>query len=173
MKSSENIGRRGLERLDLLLLVVEALDLNAGEAMVWSLKQLGLETLFPNRVELWKRRCHNPLRRVTRRGNLSSVDTDGLITLLCSMADRVYPLIHQMLSDKEPEDINKQRWLLLDERLGELLNERMNPRRGAVQRLLVSGESREIQRDLLLHLALSSGPGGGRRLKASLLDHKP
>ena len=57
-----------LERLDLMLLAVEALDLNGGEAMVWMSEQLGFSGLFPNRVELWKRRCHNPLRRTTRRG---------------------------------------------------------------------------------------------------------
>ena len=29
------LSRRGVERLDLLLLTIEALDLNGGEAMVW------------------------------------------------------------------------------------------------------------------------------------------
>ena len=61
------LNRRGLERLDFLLLTVEALDLNGGEAMLWMTKQLGYAALFPNRVELWKRRCTNPLRRSTRR----------------------------------------------------------------------------------------------------------
>ena len=54
------LSRRGVERLDLLLLTIEALDLNGGEAMVWTSQQMGLQAQFPNRVELWKRRCHNP-----------------------------------------------------------------------------------------------------------------
>ena len=79
------LGRRALERLDLLLLTVESLDLNGGEAMLWATRQLGFETIFPNRVELWKRRCHNPLRRSTRRGQLSAVETEALIRILCVM----------------------------------------------------------------------------------------
>ena len=65
--SGARLSRRGVERLDLLLLTIEALDLNGGEAMLWTSHQMGLKDQFPNRVELWKRRCHNPLRKSTRR----------------------------------------------------------------------------------------------------------
>ena len=44
------LGRRALERLDLLLLTVESLDLNGGEAMLWATRQLGFETIFPNLI---------------------------------------------------------------------------------------------------------------------------
>lgn len=88
---SARLPRRGLERLDLLLLSVEALDLNGGESMVWMSEQMGFTKLFPNRVELWKRRCTNPLRRTTRRDGLDPVETDALIRILCSLADRLYP----------------------------------------------------------------------------------
>ena len=67
LEISLRLPRRGIERLDLLLLSVEALDLNGGEAMVWMSEQLGFTDRFPNRVELWKSRCHNPLRRTTAR----------------------------------------------------------------------------------------------------------
>ena len=83
------LSRRGVERLDLLLLAIEALDLNGGEAMVWTSQQMGLQAQFPNRVELWKRRCHNPLRRTTRRDQLDPVDAESLICLVCAMADRL------------------------------------------------------------------------------------
>ena len=61
------LSRRGIERLDLMLLCAEALDLNGGEAMVWLSEEMGYTDVLPNRVELWKRRCSNPLRRTTRR----------------------------------------------------------------------------------------------------------
>ncbi len=96
------LGRRALERLDLLLLTVESLDLNGGEAMLWATRQLGFETIFPNRVELWKRRCHNPLRRSTRRGQLSAVETEALIRILCVMADRLYPCFTSCCPAKSP-----------------------------------------------------------------------
>ena len=168
------LARRGLERLDLLLLVVESLDLNGGEAMLWASKELGLDSYFPNRVELWKRRCHNPLRRVTQRGQLKVSDSQAMISLLCFMAERLYPVIHQLLSSREPEKINQQRWILLDQRLKELIEERMNSRRGAVQRLLQPIEqTQSTLRQLIFTLALSAGCGGPSRLRASLCDPTP
>lgn len=171
--ATTELSRRGFERLDLLLLTVEALDLNGGEAMLWATQQLGFAELFPNRVELWKRRCHNPLRRSTRRGVVSAAETEALIRLLCAMADRLYPLLHQLLSSREPEALSQQRWDLLDQRLRDLVAERMNPRRSAVQRLLDAEQSRPLQRQLVLCLGLAAGAGGVDRLRASLLDPTP
>lgn len=167
------LGRRALERLDLLLLILESLDLNGGEAMVWATRQLGFETIFPNRVELWKRRCHNPLRRSTRRGSLSAVETEALMRIVCSMADRLYPYLRDLLSSKTPAAITEDRWARFNHRLGELIEERMNLRRGAIQRLLDGEQARPLQRQLVLTLALSAGPGGVDRLRASLLDPTP
>ena len=167
------LSRRGVERLDLLLLTIEALDLNGGEAMLWTSQQMGLQTQFPNRVELWKRRCHNPLRRTTRREAMDPVDAESLICLVCAMAERLYPMLHQLLSSREPEQLTQQRWQLLDERLRDLIEERMNPRRGAVVRLLNPEISGGIQRQLVSSLALVAGPGGIDRLRATLLDPTP
>lgn len=164
------LPRRGLERLDLLLLCLEALDLNGGEAMVWLSEQLGYQNLFPNRVELWKQRCHNPLRRACRRGELSSDHTDALIRILCLMADRLYPMLRALLSSQEPAELSAQRWQLFEERLGALLRERMNPRRSGVQQLLDPVAGAEQRRRLVRSLALATGIGGFERLRASLLD---
>ena len=167
------LHRRGLEKLDLLLLTVEALDLNGGEAMLWATEQLGYTELFPNRVELWKRRCTNPLRRSTRRTRLKGPEVEALIRLVCVMADRLYPMLHQLLSSREPESLTKERWSLIDQRLRALIAERMNLRRGAVQRLLEPVTSAPIQRQLVVTLAFAAGPGGVDRLRASLQDPTP
>lgn len=159
-----------MERLDLLLLAVEALDFNGGEAMVWVSEQMGLTDVFPNRVELWKRRCHNPLRRTTRRGALLPAETDGLIRLLCAVADRIYPLSRALLSASDPPELLAQRWALFQGRLEELVRERMNPRRSGVQRLLDAEAGAGLRRQLVRSLALGAGPGGFERLRASLLD---
>ena len=168
--SGAALPRRGLERLDLLLLCLEALDLNGGEAMVWMSEQLGYGQLFPNRVELWKRRCHNPLRRVCRRGELAVEESDALIRILCQMADRVYPLLRALLSRQEPAEITHQRWQLFAERLTDLVLERMNPRRSGVQLLLDPHEGQGLRRSLVRTLSLAAGPGGFERLRASLHD---
>ena len=174
--STENgarLSRRGVEQLDLLLLTAEALDLNAGEFMLWTSHQMGLQSQFPNRVELWKRRCHNPLRRTTRREQLAPVDAESLICLVCAMADRLYPMLHQLLSSREPEQLTQQRWALVAERLGDLIEERLNQRRGAVLRLLDPAQNQATHRQLISTLALVAGPGGVDRLRARLLDPTP
>ena len=164
------LSRRGIERLDLLLLTVEALDYNGGEAMVWISDQLGYSALFPNRVELWKRRCHNPLRRSFRRGTLEPAETDALIRILCVMAERLYPMLHQLLSRSEPPDLTRERWALVTARLSDLVRERMNGRRSGVQRLLDPEEGESQRRQLIQSLALAAGEGGIERLRASLMD---
>lgn len=168
--SSRPLPRRGLERLDLMLLSLEALDLNGGEAMVWLSGQLGFGTLFPNRVELWKRRCHNPLRRTCRRGEVPARETDALIRILCVMADRLYPMLRSLLSSSEPEEMVHERWLLFQSRLGELVQERMNPRRSGVQKLLDPTDGAAQRLQLVQGLSLCAGHGGFERIKASLMD---
>ena len=89
------------------------------------------------------------------------------------MADRLYPMLHQLLSSREPEPLTRERWTLVDQRLRDLIEERMNPRRGAIQRLLGVEPGAAIQRQLVFTLALASGSGGVDRLRASLLDPTP
>jgi hypothetical protein len=170
LEISLRLPRRGIERLDLLLLSVEALDLNGGEAMVWMSEQMGFTDRFANRVELWKSRCHNPLRRTTRRGELAAADGDALIRILCALADRLYPVLRGLLSQAEAPEVLAQRWALFQSRLSELVKERMNPRRGGVQKYLNPETCVAECRQLVQSLALASGAGGFERLKASLLD---
>jgi len=153
-----------------MLLCLEALDLNGGEALLWLSESLGFGSRFPNRVEFWKRRCHNPMRRACRRGDLEIEDAEALMRILCGMADRLYPMVRTLLSATEPADLTAQRWALFEGRLAELLNERMNPRRSAVQTLLDPLEGAAERRHLVQSLALVAGPGGYERLRASLLD---
>ena len=167
---SRPLQRRGLERLDLMLLCMEALDLNGGEAMVWMSEQLGYGVLFPNRVELWKRRCHNPLRRTCRRGEVPVDETDALIRILCVMADRLYPMLRSLLSSSEPEEVASERWALFQGRLLELVQERMNPRRSGVQKLLDPKDGAAQRLQLVQGLSLCAGHGGFERIKASLMD---
>tara|TARA_B100002052_G_C15865959_1_gene592335 strand:+ start:154 stop:744 length:591 start_codon:yes stop_codon:yes gene_type:complete len=164
------LPRRGMERLDLLLLAIEALDLHGSEAMVWSCQQLELKESFPDRVALWKSRCRNPLRRASRRGELSLGERQGLIELACMLSERLYPMLRQLLSSNEPEELNRQRWGLFRDRYNELVRERMNGRRGAIRQLLDPEQGEELRRDMVLTLAFCAGPGGVQRLEASLLD---
>ena len=165
------LGRKALERLDLLLLTIESLDLNSSQSMLYATKQLGLSDQFPNAVELWKKRCLNPLRRSTRRGAMTLNESEGLIILISSMANKLYPLLRQLLSSKEPESLNHQRWNLLTQRFTELTEERMNTRRIAVQKLLDAEYTKRLNREMIMILALSSGTGGVDRLRSLILEN--
>ena len=167
------LPRQGLERLDLLLLCVEALDLNGGETLLWMGQNLGFSSLFPDRVALWKLRSHNPLRKTCRRGAPEAAETDALIRMLCAMADRVYPMVRGLLSSREPPELNQQHWQLFEERLRELLKERMNVRRSSVQNLMDPLSGAPQRRALIQTLALAAGSGGVDRLRASLMDPTP
>ena len=168
--AGQHLPRRGLERLDLLLLATEAIDLNGGEALVLISENLGFGQIFASRVELWTRRCHNPLRRAARRGSLKPLETDALIRILCAMADRLYPVLRDLLSKAEPAEINQRRWELFETRMAQLVGERMNPRRGAIHALLDTQAGLAQRRRLIQSLALAAGNGGFERLRASLLD---
>ena len=168
--AGQHLPRRGLERLDLLLLATEAIDLNGGEALVLISENLGFGQIFASRVELWTRRCHNPLRRAARRGSLKPLETDALIRILCAMADRLYPVLRELLSKAEPAEINQRRWELFETRMAQLVGERMNPRRGAIHALLDPQAGLAQRRRLIQSLALAAGNGGFERLRASLLD---
>jgi hypothetical protein len=168
--SAAPLPRRGIERLDLMLLCAEALDLNGAEASLWLSEELGLGEVLNGRVAFWKQRCHNPLRRHVRRGSLSTSETDALIQVLCSQAERLYPLLRALLSAQEPAEVSQQRWALFEERLCELMRERLNPRRSGVQTLLAPAAGSAQRRQLIRAMALAAGPGGFERLKASLMD---
>jgi hypothetical protein len=79
-------------------------------------------------------------------------------------------MLRTLLSASEPADLQAQRWRLFETRLAELLRERMNLRRSAVQKLLDPQDGAEERRQMIQSLALIAGPGGYDRLRASLFD---
>ena len=157
------LSRKGLERLDLLLLVVESIDLNGSQSMLYLSGQLGLENQLPNLVEIWKKRCTNPLRKINRRARLSSSESDALILLVCTMAERVYPVLRQLLSSREPESLSLERWKIFHERFTDLIHERMNIRRAAVKKLLQPDLSKDLLYSYVITLSLCCGRNGYNR----------
>ena len=168
--SALTISRKGMERLDLLLLAIESLEINASATMISIAKNLGLADIFPNSVELWKKRCYNPYRKAFRRGCLTNQEVEAFVLLISSMAERLYPYIRQLLSSKESQTLNQQRWDLINEKMDNLIANRMNLRKAHVLKLL-KPENRYIHfRQIIISLSLASGPGGIDRLRASLFD---
>ncbi len=161
------IDRDSALKLDFLILVIETLQINAMDSMLATASNIGLADDYSNRVNLWKIRCLNPMRKSFSLGSLSQEQVESLVILISSMSEKLYPLIRQLLSSKEPETLNKERWNLFNIRLKSLINERMNLRRTYIKSLL-NEDSNNFFRHLLVILSLSSGKGGISRLKASL-----
>ena len=155
------------KKLDFLILVIETLQINATDSLLLKAKNIGLSKEFSNRVKFWKLRSANPFRKSYAFKSLSSQQIDSLVDLIASMAENLYPLIRQLLSSKESKTLNEKRWLMFSSRLKSLINERMNVQRGYIA-FLLSDESNEFFRELLVILSLSCGPGGAARLRASM-----
>ena len=157
-------------KLDFLILIIETLQINATDSLLLEAKNMGMTDDFSNRVQFWKLRCSNPLRNTYTFKSLSSAQIDCLVDLISSMAEKLYPLIRQLLSSKESKTINKERWSLFSARLKSLIRERMNTQRSYIVSLL-NEDNNQFFRELLVILSLSCGKGGANRLKASLYHH--
>ena len=161
------ICRDSAQKLDFLILVIETLQINAMDSILTKAINIGLTAEYSNRVNLWRIRCLNPMRKSYILGTLSNEQVDSLVVLISSMSESLYPLIRQLLSSKESETLNKERWALFTMRLKSLIKERMNVKRAYIKNLL-SEDNYDFFRYLLVILSLSSGLGGISRLKASL-----
>ncbi len=161
------IAKDASRKLDFLILVIETLQINATDSLFLKANNIGLSDEFTSRVQFWKIRCSNPLRKSHTFSSLSSKQIDSLVELISSMAENLYPLIRQLLSSKESKTLNQERWFLFSSRLKSLISERMNVRRSYITSLL-NDDKHEFFRELLVILSLSCGKGGACRLKASL-----
>ena len=178
IKTSDNniflncvIANDATKKLDFLILVIETLQINATDSFLLKAKNIGLSEDFSSRVQFWKLRTSNPLRKSYGFTSLSSNQIDALVELISSMADNLYPIIRQLLSSKESKTLNDERWYLFSSRLKSLIRERMNLQRSYIKSLL-SDETNLFFRELLVILSLSCGPGGANRLKASMYHQK-
>ena len=161
------IAKDASRKLDFLILVIETLQINATDSLFLKANNIGLSDEFTSRVQFWKIRCSNPLRKNHTFSSLSSEQIDSLVELISSMAENLYPLIRQLLSSKESKTLNQERWFLFSSRLKSLISERMNVKRSYIISLL-NDDKHEFFRELLVILSLSCGKGGACRLKASL-----
>ena len=161
------IAKDASRKLDFLILVIETLQINATDSLFLKANNIGLSDEFTSRVQFWKIRCSNPLRKSYTFSSLSSEQIDSLVELISSMAENLYPLIRQLLSSKESKTLNQERWYLFSSRLNSLITERLNVKRSYVT-YLINDDKHEYYRELLVILSLSCGKGGACRLKASL-----
>ncbi|SKB14264.1 conserved hypothetical protein [Planktothrix sp. PCC 11201] len=168
--------RRARVEIDLMLLAIEALYLGGAEYMLVVISELDLQTVIPNRVELWRLRSTNPLRRFSQRRVLSLLEAKALVVIISNLGRRLTAKIRQLLMDYETltqKQIPIERHLQLSNYLTQFrahFRSRMNSRRALVMAYSSDEKLNELGIRLLEKLLFCTGTAGMQRFWISLFD---
>ena len=165
------------QKIDLILLAIEALELGGSEYMLAMAQELQLEEIIKNRVILWRLRCTNPWRRSYNRNPLTLKQAKALVAIATHMTKRLTVAIRELISVEQqmrekqlPYEQNFHlSWYL--ERFRAHFRSRMNPRRAKVEFYLSSQTNiNQLALSLLAQLLFCTGTTGMQRLWISLFD---
>lgn len=168
--------RRARIEIDLMLLAIEALELEGSEAILQTAQQLELGEIIKDRVTLWRLRNTNPLRRHNQRRSLTLLEAKALVVVGCYMARRLTVLIRQLLlayqqlSEKQLSVEHHFRLNDYLERFRAHFRSRMNPRRAAVAENYSDEKINQLALNLLTELLFCTGTYGIQRYWFSLFD---
>ncbi len=163
-------------QIDLILLAIEALELGGSEAILAFAQELDLKTIIKNRVNLWRLRSTNPMRRAHSRRPLTITEAKALVVIACYLARRLTVvirqllMIYQQLSEKQiplEQNLRLSNYL---ERFRAHFKSRMNPRRAGLLSLTSDEKIDELAINLLGQLLFCTGTSGMQRFWISLFD---
>ncbi|MFH7027791.1 MAG: DUF3038 domain-containing protein [Heteroscytonema crispum UTEX LB 1556] len=163
-------------QIDLILLAIEALELGGSEAFLAFAEELDLKGIIKDRVNLWRMRSTNPLRRANIRRPLSIMEAKALVVIACYIARRLTVVIRQLLmiyqqmSEKQiplEQNLRLSNYL---ERFRAHFKSRMNSRRSGVLALSSDDKLDELAVSLLGQLLFCTGTAGMQRFWISLFD---
>ena len=169
LTKGNQISRQSIEKLDLLLLILETIDLNGIQSLYVISNKLKLNDVLPNKVTIWKLRNNNPLRKSYVNNNIKLDEFNALIKITVEMSRYLYPYIRKLLQSKENPDKNLVIWNDFNKRFIELINERFNINSMRVKKLLNQAGNDEILVKSLLTLSLCASNQGYQKLKYFLL----
>lgn len=168
--------RRTRVQIDLILLAIEALELGGSEAILAFADELDLKGIIKDRVNLWRMRSSNPLRRAHMRRPLSIMEAKALVVIACYIARRLTVVIRQLLmiyQQMNEKQLPLEQNLRLSnylERFRTHFRSRMSPRRSGVLALNSDAKLDELAIDLLGQLLFCTGTAGMQRFWISLFD---
>ena len=168
LSKGKKISRESIQRLDLLLLALETIDLNGAESIFALSRKLNLNKVLPNKITIWKLRNSNPMRNSYNNNNIKFEEFEALIKLTAEMAKILYPYIRQILQSRDDHNINLNAWQEFSNRYVELISERFNTNSMKVKRLLDINCNEKVFISILLTLALCISDDGHLKLRASL-----
>jgi hypothetical protein len=168
--------RKTRTEIDLMLLAIEALELGGSEAILSLAEELDLKEIIKNRVNLWRMRASNPMRRAHSRRPLDILEAKALVVIACYIARRLTVTIRQLLTIYQ-QLAQKQIPLEQNLRLANYLERfrahfksRMNYRRSGVIALNSDDKLDELAINLLGKLLFCTGTAGMQRYWISLFD---
>ncbi|WP_026104199.1 DUF3038 domain-containing protein [Anabaena sp. PCC 7108] len=168
--------RRTTLQIDLMLLAIEALELGGSEAILSFAQELDLKGIIKDRVNLWRMRSSNPLRRAHIRRPLDILEAKALVVITCYIARRLTVvirqllMIYQQLSEKQIPLEQNLRLANYLERFKAHFKSRMNARRSISLTLNSDEKLDELAIDLLGKLLFCTGTAGMQRFWISLFD---
>jgi hypothetical protein len=174
--ASQGCPPRTRLQVDLILLAIEALELGGSEAILAFAEELELQEIIKNRVNLWRMRSSNPMRRAHIRRPLSVMEAKALVVIACYIARRLTVVIRQMLmtyqqmSEKQiplEQNLRLSNYL---ERFRAHFKSRMNARRSTILALTSDEKLDELAMNLLGQLLFCTGTAGMQRFWISLFD---
>jgi hypothetical protein len=168
--------RKTRTEIDLMLLAIEALELGGSEAILSLAEELDLKGIIKNRVNLWRMRASNPMRKAHSRRPLDILEAKALVVIACYIARRLTVTIRQLLTIYQ-QLAQKQIPLEQNLRLANYLERfrahfksRMNYRRSGVIALNSDDKLDELAINLLGKLLFCTGTAGMQRYWISLFD---
>ena len=164
------VSRQSIEKLDLLLLILETIDLNGIHSLYAISNRLNLNDVLPNKVTIWKLRNNNPLRKSYINNNIKFEEFDALIKITVEMSRYLYPYIREILQSKEDPENNSVIWNDFKKRFVDLINERFNINSMRVKKLLNPTATDEFLIKSLLTLSLCISNKGFQKLQNFLLN---
>jgi len=170
LSKRNQVSRQSIEKLDLLLLLLETIDLNGIQSLYALSNRLDLNDVLPNKITIWKLRNNNPLRKSYVNNNIRVNEFDALIKITVEMSKYLYPYIREILKSKEDIKVNSIIWNDFNKRFIELIKERFNVDSMRVKKLLNQAENGEIIIKSLLILSFCISNQGYQKLKNFLYD---
>ena len=167
---NNSISKASIERLDLLLLAIETIDLNASESIFAISNKLNLQHLFPSKVSIWKLRSYNPMRKSQNSNNINNEQFNGLIKITSEMSKYLYPYIRAIICSKDDFKNKPELWNDFQSRYIQLIEERFNTESIVVKNLMNYEYSQEFYKKILFTLSLASSEEGYNRLKFVLVN---
>jgi len=171
LTKENQVSRQSIEKLDLLLLILETIDLNGIQSLYDLSIKLNLNNVLPNKITIWKLRNNNPLRKSYVNNNIQTDEFNALIKITVEMSRYLYPYIREILKSKEDLEKNSIIWNDFNKRFIELIKERFNLDSMRVKKLLNQTKNDEIIIKSLLTLSFCISNQGYQKLRNFLFDY--